>query len=140
MTSEVGTLQTQKTASDVLGLYFVPVEVGNAGLPGAPVVKLGLSVQAASGHVAGIAEIIQAVPGGNHKFPVTGQIYQTGLGQNQQLVSLQGEFVYTVPPPGIGTFLAKFTAALAVDQQWNGTGGFNYVTTHVENVPVKNLA
>lgn len=140
MTADVGTLHTQKTASDVLGLYFVKAVVGNAGMPGAPLVNLALSVQAASGHVAGIAEITQAVQGGNHRFPVTGQIYQTGLGPNHQLVSLQGEFVYSVPPPAIGTFLAKFTAALSVDQKWNGSGGFNYVTTHVENVPVKNIA
>jgi len=140
MTAEVGTLHTQKTASDVIGLYFVKAVVGNVGLPGAPVVNLALSVQAASGHVAGIAEIVQAVPGGNHRFNVTGQIYQTGLGPNHQLVSLRGQFVYSVPPPAIGSFLADFTAALSVDQQWNGSGGFNYVTTHVENVPVKNIA
>ena len=101
-----------------------------------------VSVASAASSVssAGIAEITQAVPGGNHRFPVTGQIYQTGFGPNHQLVSLQGEFVYSVPPPAIGSFLANFTAALSVDQQWNGSGGFNYVTTHVENVPVKNIA
>ena len=140
MSAEAGTLHTQKTASDVIGLYFVKAVVGNTGLPGAPVVNLALSVQAASGHVAGIAEISQAIPGGTHRFPVTGQIYQTGFGPNHQLVSLNGEFVYSVPPPAIGSFIAKFTAALSVDQQWNGSGGFNYVNTHVENVPVKKIS
>ncbi len=140
MSAEAGTLHTQKTASDVIGLYFVKAVVGNTGLPGAPVVNLALSVQAASGHVAGIAEISQAIQGGTHRFPVTGQIYQTGFGPNHQLVSLNGEFVYSVPPPAIGSFIAKFTAALSVDQQWDGSGGFNYVTTHVENVPVKKIA
>ena len=140
MSAEADTLHTQKTASDVIGLYFVKAVVGNVGMPGAPTVNLALSVQAASGHVAGLAEIVQAIPGGNHRFQVSGQIYQTGFGPNHQLVSLNGEFVYSVPPPAIGSFIAKFTAALTVDQEWNGSGGFNYVNTHVENVPVKKIS
>jgi hypothetical protein len=140
MADDIGTLHTQKAADDAVGLYFVKAVVGNVGTPGAPVVNLALTVQAASGHVSGIAEITQAVLGGNHRFPVSGQIYQTGFGPNHQLVSLSGEFVYSVPPPAIGSFLAKFTAALSVDQAWNGSGGFNYLNVHVENVPVKKIA
>lgn len=140
MADDIGTLHTQKAADNAIGLYFVKAVVGNVGTPGAPVVNLALTVQAASGHVSGIAEITQAIIGGHHRFPVTGQIYQTGFGPNHQLVSLSGEFVYSVPPPAIGSFLAKFTAALSVDQAWNGSGGFNYLNTHVENVPVKKIA
>ena len=140
MADDIGTLHTQKAADDAVGLYFVKAVVGNVGTPGAPVVNLALTVQAASGHVSGIAEIAHAVVGGNHRFPVSGQIYQTGFGPNHQLVSLGGEFVYSVPPPAIGSFLAKFTAALSVDKAWNGSGGFNYLNVHVENVPVKKIA
>ena len=99
MADDIGTLHTQKAADNAIGLYFVKAVVGNVGTPGAPIVNLALTVQAASGHVSGIAEINQAVVGGQHRFPVTGQIYQTGFGPNQQLVSLSGEFVYSVPPP-----------------------------------------
>lgn len=140
MADDIGTLHTQKAAGDAVGLYFVKAVVGNVGQPGAPIVNLALTVQAASGHVSGIAEISQAVLGGNHRFPVTGQIYQTGFGPNHQLVSLSGEFVYSVPPPAIGSFLAKFTAALSVDAAWNGSGGLNYLNTHIENAPVKKIA
>ena len=140
MADDVGTLHSQKTASDLIGLYFVKAVVGNVGTPGAPTVQLALTVQAASGHVSGIAEINQAIVGGQHRFPVSGQIYQTGLGPNHQLVSLRGEFIYSVPPPAIGSFLAPFSAALVVDHQWNGHGGFNYLNTHVENAPVKHIA
>jgi hypothetical protein len=140
MADDIGTLHTQKAEGTELGLYFVKAVVGNVGTPGAPIVNLALTVQAASGHVSGIAEISQAIVGGHHRFPVTGQIYQTGFGPNHQLVSLHGEFVYSVPPPAIGSFLAKFTAALTVDQAWNGFGGFNYLNTHVEKVPVKKIA
>ena len=139
MADDIGTLHTQK-AGDAVGLYFVKAVVGNVGNPGAPIANLALTVQAASGHVSGIAEISQAIDKGQHRFPVSGQIYQTGFGPNHQLVSLSGEFVYSVPPPAIGSFLAKFTAALSVDQAWNGSGGFNYLNTHVENVPVKKIA
>jgi hypothetical protein len=31
-------------------------------------------------------------------------------------------------------------ANLSVDQQWDGSGGFNYVSTHVVNVPVKKIS
>ena len=140
MADDIGTLHTQKAAGDAIGLYFVKAVVGNVGTPGAPIVNLALTVQAASGHVSGIAEISQAIDKGQHRFPVSGQIYQTGFGPNHQLVSLSGEFVYSMPPPAIGSFLAKFTAALSVDQAWNGSGGFNYLNTHVENVPVKKVA
>lgn len=139
MASDNATLFTEKTGAGEVGLYFVKVVVGNVGTPGAPTVNLALTVQAASGHVSGLAEINQAIIGGRHRFPVTGQIYQTGLGPNQQLVALSGEFVYSVPPPAIGSFLAKFQAGLSVDKSWNGTGGFDYLNVHVENVPVKNL-
>ncbi|MBO9708393.1 MAG: DUF1842 domain-containing protein [Caulobacter sp.] len=140
MADDIGTLHTQKAADNAIGLYFVKAVVGNVGTPGAPIVNLALTVQAASGHVSGIAEINQAIVGGQHRFPVTGQIYQTGFGPNQQLVSLSGEFVYSVPPPAIGSFLAKFTAALSVDKDWNGSGGFNYLNVHVEKAPVKKVA
>jgi hypothetical protein len=140
MADDIGTLHTQKAADNAVGLYFVKAVVGNVGTPGAPIVNLALTVQAASGHVSGIAEISQAIDKGHHRFPVSGQIYQTGFGPNHQLVSLSGEFVYSVPPPAIGSFRAKFTAALSVDQAWNGSGGFNYLNTHVENVPVKKIA
>ena len=137
MADDVGNLHTQQLADQKIGLYFVKAVIGNVGMPGAPIVNLALTVQAASGHVSGIAEISQAVIGGQHRFPVSGQIYQTGFGPNQQLVALSGEFVYSVPPPAIGSFLAQFTASLAVDQAWNGWGGFNYLNVHVDKAPVK---
>ena len=134
-------LFTDKNTKVPIGLYFVKAAIGNIGMPGAPVVNLALTVQAASGQVSGIAEITQALPPpqGNYRFPVSGQIYQTGLGKNQQLVSLKGQFVVSVPPPAIGSYLADFTSALSVDQDWNGQGGFTYLNTHVEGVPVKRM-
>ncbi|PLR22877.1 hypothetical protein SGCZBJ_17030 [Caulobacter zeae] len=140
MADDVGNLHSQSAEIGPVGLYLVKLEVGNVGTPGAPIVNLALTVDAPSGNVSGIAEISQAIVGGNHRFPVSGHIYQTGFGQAELLVSLTGEFVYSVPPPAIGSFLAKFKAALVVDKSWNGKGGFDYLNVHVENVPVKNVS
>ena len=32
----------------------------------------------------------------------------------------------SVPPPAIGSYLAHFSAALAVDAEWNGVGTYTY--------------
>ncbi len=139
MADDVGNLHSQTTEISPVGLYLVKLVVGNVGTPGAPIVSLALTVDAPSGHVSGIAEINQAIIGGQHRFPVQGNIYHTGLGQDQLLVALHGQFVASVPPPAIGAFLVQFRAGLVVDKSWNGHGGFDYLNTHVDNVPVKNV-
>jgi hypothetical protein len=141
MTTPSGNLFTDKHPKVPVGLYSVKAVVGNVGTPGAPIVHYALTVQAASGHVSGLAELTQAVPppNGTHRFPVTGRIYQTGLGKNEQLVSLEGQFTESVPPPAIGTYLVDFKSALVVDQAWNGHGGFSYQNTHIDNVPVRRV-
>ncbi|MFY8188724.1 MAG: hypothetical protein ACOVLC_12315 [Flavobacterium sp.] len=45
--------------------------------------------------------------------------------------------MHSVPPPAIGSFLADFNAHMAIDNAWNGTGGFSYWKNDIENVPVK---
>jgi hypothetical protein len=54
-----------------------------------------------------------------------------------QVVALEGEYVQSFPPPAIGSYLAKFTAHMAIDNNWNGTGGFTYENHDVNDVPVK---
>jgi hypothetical protein len=116
----------------------VKLIVGNVGMPGAPILHLTLAI--AGGIVGGLAEITQAIQGPNsdHKFPVTGKVYHTGLGKDTLLISLEGEFLICVPPPAIGCYIAKFHSSLALDPStFAGTGGFNYGGTHIENVPAK---
>jgi hypothetical protein len=114
----------------------VQLIVGNVGMAGAPIVHLTLAI--ADGVAGGIAEITQAIQGGDHKFPVAGKVYHTGLGKDTLLISLQGEFIVCFPPPAIGCYLAQFHASLAVDASTCvGKGGFSYGNTHVEDVPVK---
>lgn len=50
---------------------------------------------------------------------------------------MEGEYLQGVTPPQIGLYLGKFSANLAIDNNWNGSGGFSYDNHDVENVPVK---
>jgi len=131
--------------SDLLaGAYLAKGTIGNVGMPGAPVAAFSLVVVPSQNSVSGTVVITQAIQGPDSHIvvPVTGKIYATGLGQYTKVVSLQGQYVHSVPPPAIGSFLASFDAHFAIDNAWNGNGGFSYFQHQVENVPVaavKNL-
>ncbi|RKR10825.1 uncharacterized protein DUF1842 [Flavobacterium sp. 90] len=131
--------------SDLLaGAYLAQGTIGNVGTPGAPIAKFSLVVVPSQHSVTGTVVITQAIQGPDSHIVVnvTGKIYGAGIGKFTQLVSLHGEYVHSVAPPKIGSFLAKFDANLAIDNAWNGIGGFSYYQHNVENVPVtaaKNL-
>ena len=120
--------------SEPIGYYLVKLKVapgGGSPLPGAPVLHLTLGVNAPTGQINGSAEITQALPPpyGAVSIPqVTGQVLHTGFGQDNLLVHVSGEYVVSVPPSAIGSYLAKFSAALVVDGSWNGKGTFSYGT------------
>lgn len=124
------------------GAYLVKLLVGNSGTPGAPILHFAGVVNAPTGAVNGTAEITQSLPPPNGVIEIhniTGQIRQLGLGDNKQVVSLSGQYVVSVPPPAIGSYLAKFEAVLLVDKEWNGTGSFTYNNHTVHDVPVKSM-
>ncbi|MBI2510441.1 MAG: DUF1842 domain-containing protein [Opitutae bacterium] len=125
--------------STLIGAYLARGTVGNVGTPGAPIMHYSLVVVPSTGSVSGTVEITQAIapPQNRVVIPnVHGVIRKTGLGPVTQIVALQGQYVYSVPPPAIGSFLADFSAHLAIDNAWNGRGGFSYFNHNVENVPV----
>lgn len=127
--------------SNVAALYHVKVRA-TTGMSGAPVLVLDLLVNANTGQISGGAEISQALPPpyGQTVIPqVTGALFQTGLGPNVQLAHVTGEYVVSVPPPAIGSYLAKFSAALAVDHNWNGKGSFVYGNQTVIDATVTNI-
>ncbi|SHM22376.1 DUF1842 domain-containing protein [Flavobacterium chilense] len=121
------------------GAYLAKGTIGNVGTPGAPIATFSLVVVPSQNSVSGTVVITQAVNGPDSHIvvPVKGRIYATGFGNFTKVVSLQGEYVQSFPPPAIGAFLAEFDAHLAIDNEWNGTGGFSYWRHNVENVPVK---
>ncbi|MCI9843768.1 DUF1842 domain-containing protein [Flavobacterium pectinovorum] len=126
------------------GAYLAKGTIGNVGTPGAPVATFSLVVVPSQHSVTGTVVITQAVNGPDSHIvvQVKGRIYSTGFGNYTQVVSLQGQYVQSFPPPAIGAFLADFNAHLAIDNAWNGIGGFSYYQHQIENVPVaaaKNL-
>ncbi|MFH7004426.1 DUF1842 domain-containing protein [Flavobacterium bizetiae] len=123
------------------GAYLAKGTIGNVGTPGAPIATFSLVVVPSQHSVSGTVVITQAIPGPDSHIvvSVTGKIYATGIGNVTQVVSLQGKYVHSVPPPAIGSFLANFDAHLAIDNAWNGNGGFSYFNHTVENVPVASV-
>jgi hypothetical protein len=120
------------------GAYLAKGTIGNVGTPGAPIVTFSLVVVPSQNSVSGTAVITQAVNGPDSHIvvQVKGKIYATGFGEYTKVVSFQGQYVQSFPPPAIGSFLADFDAHLAIDNAWNGKGGFSYYNHQVENVPV----
>jgi ABC-type Fe3+-hydroxamate transport system substrate-binding protein len=123
-----------------LGTYLVNGMAGNENVAGAPMLSFSLVVVSGSGKVSGHAMITQAIaPPNNEKTinNVTGQVHATGLGPVTKVVTLQGTYLDDLPPPAIGTIEVPFTAHFAIDDAWNGRGGFKCGYTQAENVPVK---
>jgi hypothetical protein len=125
--------------SDLLvGAYLAKGTIGNVGMPGAPIATFSLVVVPSQNTVSGTVVITQAIAGPDSHIvvQVTGKIYATGFGNVTKVVSMKGQYVHSVPPPAIGSFLADFDAHLAIDNDWKGKGGFSYYNNQVENVPV----
>ena len=133
-------MSTQTTP--LIGLYQVCGTVGNVGTPGAPIMHFNLLVHPSTHSVTGVVHITQAIapPNGDIVISnVTGRIYSTGLGPITQIVALKGTYTQSFPPPAIGEIVENFSAHLAIDNAWDGKGGFEYGNGahHIENVPVK---
>ena len=129
--------------ADQVGFYQVKLQVQHDGFFGAPVLHLDLGVNAATGQVSGSATITQALPPpyGKTVIPyVTGALVHTGFGDDTLLVHFTGQYVVSVPPPAIGSYLAQFSAALAVSKDWNGKGSFTYNTHVISDCSVKNVS
>lgn len=118
-------------------LYLI---AGNIDLPGAPVLNLALLYNPAAGALTGEAQVSQSVAPPYNLVtvrPVSGDVHGLGIGGATRVFSLSGEYVVSVPPPAIGSYLAKFTATFTTDNNWTGHGSFDYGTHKVTNVPIK---
>jgi len=131
--------EAQVKSSKIVGTYLASGTIGNVGLPGAPIAHFHLTVTPFTNSVSGIVEITQAIEGPESNIViknVTGSIRATGFGKVTKVVELSGEYVVSVPPPAIGSYLAKFSANMAIDNNWDGRGGFTYGSNDVNDVPV----
>jgi hypothetical protein len=118
--------------SNLEGAYLAQGTIGNVGMPGASVVHFSFVVVPSQHKVTGSVQVTQATQNGNYSGQVTGTLYATGYGNVTQVVAVTG----TVHSDGDMPIEIPFEAHLAIDGSWNGTGGFAYANTHVENVPV----
>lgn len=55
----------------------------------------------------------------------SGHMHSTGLGHVTKVGAVSGQAIVSVAPPGIGAYIAPFSASFAVDNDWNGTGKFS---------------
>lgn len=135
----MSTATAEKTTSKLIGAYLVNGTMGNVGMPGAPIMHFSLVVVPSTNSISGTVEITQAISTGGNIIVrnVTGTIRATGYGSVTHVVSLEGEYVQSVPPPAIGSYLAEFSAHMAIDNNWNGKGGFSFANHDIENVDVK---
>ena len=122
----------------VIDVYRACGEVGNVGTPGAPILSYSLLVVAGSGLASGHVTITQAVSPPLHiAVQVTGHVH--ALGPTHRVVTLEGTYSYSLPPPIILTILEHFSATLLVNEHWDGHGTFTYGAAGEHNVdgPVK---
>jgi hypothetical protein len=116
-----------------IGAYLIRLLVGS-GLPGAPTLHITGVVNAPTGAISAHAEITQAVNAPPIEIPaLSGRVESFGA---EKVAYLRGQFVYSVPPPAIGSFLAEIDVLLKVDNAWNGVGSFSYLGHHIRNVKV----
>jgi hypothetical protein len=120
------------TQNNLAGAYLAQGTIGNAGMPGAPIVHFSFVVVPSQHKVSGSVQVTQATQNGNYSGQVTGTLYATGFGNVTQVVAVSG----SIHSDGDTPIEIPFEAHLAIDGSWNGTGGFAYANTHVENVPV----
>ncbi len=131
--------ETSTTSQVLAGAYLAKGTIGNVGLPGAPIAHFSLVVVPSKDTVTGVVEITQAINRPPITIQVKGTIRHTGYGDVTQIVNLSGEYVVSVPPPAIGSYLEKFTAYMDIDNNWNGIGGFTYGNESIKDVPVKSI-
>ena len=123
-----------------VGTYLVNGTAGKVGTPGAKILHFTLVVNAVSGKVTGQAKQTQAVQGPASEISIqitAGHVRATGLGKFTKVVWLSGNGIESVPPPAIGTWLVPFEASFAIDDSWNGVGGWTLGGSSVDDVPVK---
>ena len=121
-------------------LYLVKFDVGNEGMPGAPILHVSAAVDAPTGYITGQAEITQAIapPEGDIRISdLHGRIRTLSIEPPLRIVTLTGSYVCQFPPTAIGQATTPFSVTLILAEgEWEGRGSFRYGSTEVDDVPV----
>jgi hypothetical protein len=118
--------------------YLAEGTIGNVGMPGAPIATFSLIVKPLKNSVTGTVIIKQTVDDSENDIAVEvkGKINVTRLGQFTKVVSLQGKYRQSLEKSENDSFLADFDAYFAINNCWDGTGGFSCHNHQIENEPV----
>ena len=127
--------------ADNLDLVLVNLLAGDIGVPGAPVLQIGLTFRPESGALAGQGLITQPLPpplGHMLVRDVRGTVHALGSGPGPltRVFALAGEIDQPLPPPAIGTVTEKFNGVFMTDNNWKGHCSFSYGTHQINNVPI----
>ncbi|WP_026354568.1 DUF1842 domain-containing protein [Massilia niastensis] len=128
------------SAPDFSAVSLVFLTAGNIDVPGAPVLNLALLYDGQTGAVSGEALVTQAIAPPDGRLlvrSVSGEVHGLGIGGATRVMSLRGEYIYTLPAPAIGSISEKFEANFVMNQQWVGHGSFQYGGKTIQNVPIK---
>jgi hypothetical protein len=129
------------STNPLAALYRACGTIGNLGTPSAPIAHYALLVNPTHRSVTGVVHITQAIqgPDSDISINVTGTIHELVFGaQVTHVVLLSGNYMQPCPPPETCILSLKFAAHMAIDEAWNGVGGFSYGRNErIDNVPVK---
>ncbi len=121
------------------GLYQLRLEIGT-GDPGAPMFHFDGLVSVPADAITGQVEITQVTAPPFRDYKV--QVHGRRVGMDPPSVAfLHGQYVVSVPPPAIGSFLAHLEIVIVFhDSSWNGTADITYAGGHLKQVPVKSVS
>jgi hypothetical protein len=131
-----------KQPQPLIGLFQLDLFASN-NMPGSTSFHMALLVHPSDESVTGFVEISAAL---GPKYP-NSKVYVTGTYQElvfggtvTKVLVLNGDYVYSFPPPAIGSALLKFNAVIHLDSNWDGTGNYTWGFNQKEsNVPTNQV-
>lgn len=123
----------------IVKTYKIKGTIGEVNNPKAFVIHFSLTVYPSKSIVSGIVKIKQEINKQCTKLNVVGKIKTSEYYTNNVIVHLFGEYLVSLPPLTIGSYLEKFNACLEIDNNWNGIGSFNCGINKERNIPVKSI-
>ncbi len=120
----------QEAGGNQAALYIVTIDVVCDGIVGGPALELHLGVNPGKGQVFGRGMFRHGGTGPDVEgYPIrniTGTIHHGGLGKDMLFVALKGQYAVPFGPTMPGQTECELLAALALSQQWEGSGSFSY--------------
>ncbi len=115
--------------------YLIKGRIGHAHQLDATVISYALIVTPSQQTVSGQVALSQGQRQLSYSGQVQGTISRTGFNGVAQLVALKGMLKATQDQLNLARHI-PFSAHLALDQDWQGTGGIQFGDLNIEHLPV----